>query len=755
MSPDNLSSKSPDHGKPDYFNRLYLSFLEEGRSLSDALQATFEAYLDGKPKAVGKLKSTRHERDRWFWNSRAVDACGNEDWCTEAGTLALSRYLSQDRLFVDGLLENLARKAPKALVVAMRRARLVLTPDSQHLRTLRSTSALSVAVEEQLRIHDALVSAHRERQRELTRRQSALADTTAFELLVLASLHAHKMLLPHRMAGKSFVEEHGGRLDDHWDAITDLLLWRLKTAPLETLKLNDERIGYSLKRYLSPLLFPEREPPTKLLNRMRAFAELLAAQIELNEFLSRSVDAHCFNDSVRFIPLGDGRLDLVETDPGTNAKWQRDGRKLELLHGYWLHRAFHDFAASDMAHARIGRPENEDENRVAYIRAMAIRLRLREVYGLEDEVTSPTGESTDLFQALLSLELTARFFFLNFIVPFVVGAERTGDWIVSLQQLALGGLRNGMQNRFPLTWSNRDAKIANTTGWTVTPSQPDGSARMAAAIVDFWAHDMLAEAERLRDDDPGIAPRLIERPYLKFGDQLVQLPWVVARQNNSTAAINNLRRLAARRPEARDETRRIESHLAGLLRGRGFQVLLNWQPPAQRHEAGEVDVIAARDRSLFILEVKSTFIRRSLQEAWLHASTTLPKAGKQLRRKVETVELALATDESMRDALGLSHAHPPKLVHGWIVDTSIESDHERFGGFLKVSLEEVIVALRDDRSLLGDPVGLVSGQPPSESSLGENPAMATLYPSGFDAARFAAVIENELVWEIIGLPKHG
>ena len=300
-----------------------------------------------------------------------------------------------------------------------------------------------------------------------------------------------------------------------------------------------------------------------------------------------------------------------------------------------------------------------------------------------------------MFQALLSLELTARFFMLDFIVPFAEGAERTGDWSVSLRQLAMSGFANGMQNRFPLTWSTRAEKVAKTTGWTVTPNQPAGSARMTAAIVDFWAHDMLAEAERLQTGGPGLAPRLIERPYLKFGQQLVQLPWVVALQNNGTAAINNLRRLAARRDETAQETRRIESRLAELLQGRGFRVLLNWQPPAERRDAGEVDVIAVRDGHLFVLEIKSTFIRRLVQEAWLHASTTLRKAGRQLQRKADAVGWALGADETFRSALGLGRAELPAHIHGWIVDTSIESDHERFSDFLKVSLEEVIVALRD------------------------------------------------------------
>ena len=455
-----------------YFDRLCCRLLDEGCSPAEARQAVFDAYLDGKPKAWGQLKPTRADRDRWFWTSELVGECGPADWGGETGILALARYLSQAKVLVDGFVEVLARAAPPALVMAIRRSRLVLTPDSPHLPALWAASALSPIVDEALRVHDVLVAAHCQRQVELARCQAALEDATAFDLLALASLHAYQHLVPHSMMGKSSVEAHGGRLDVHWDAINDLLTWKLETAPLETLKLDDERMGRSLKRFLSPLLSPEREPPTELLGRMQAFAALLAAQIELNEFMSRSVDAHCF----------------------------------------------------------------------------------------------------------------------------------------------------------------------------------DGS------VVDFWAHDMLAEAERLQKGGPGLAPRLIERPYLKFGQQLVQLPWVAALQNNGTAAINNLRRLAARRDETAQETRRIEGRLAELLLGRGFRVLLTWQPPAERRDAGEVDVIAACDGHLFILEIKSTFIRRSMQEAWLHTSTPLRKAGRQLQRKADAVGWALGTDETFRCALGLAHS---------------------------------------------------------------------------------------------------
>jgi hypothetical protein len=400
-----------------------------------------------------------------------------------------------------------------------------------------------------------------------------------------------------------------------------------------------------------------------------------------------------------------------------------------------------------MAHRRIGRPENEDENRLAYIRAMRTQLRLTEVYGIADTVSTEAGERVDLFQALLSLELTSRFFMLDFICQFAAHAAQQG-WVGGLRSLAMNGLREDSQNRFPLTWSSHADKVKGITGWTVTANQPEGSARMAATILDFWTFDMATLAERLQLGTPGLKPRLIERPVLKFGTTLVQLPWVLGLQNNSTAAINNLRRLSTGRGETRDETQRIEAGVSRLLADRGFRVVLNWNPPDEQKDAGEVDVLAALDGRLFVLEVKSTFIRKSVQDAWLHRTTTLRKAGLQLQRKLPVVLAALQADIALRESLGLASAPQPGNVHAWIVDTSIECDHERFSGFLKISLEELLLALRDDCHLLDDPEGLAEDP---TSILGARPsstqgARGTLYPDGFRAERFVQTIDTEAVW---------
>ena len=416
-----------------------------------------------------------------------------------------------------------------------------------------------------------------------------------------------------------------------------------------------------------------------------------------------------------------------------------------LCHGYWFYRAIEEFASSEIANHQIGTPENHEANQLAYIRALRTKLELEEVYGINDAVLLESGERVNLFQALLSLELTSAFFQRDFLAKFVALHAKSGNSVADLSELATQGLMEGMQNRFPLTWSEREQKIRSIVGWTVCDKSPKGTLPMAASILDFWTNDWLALASRLRSNTSGLVPEILERPFLKLGGYFVQLPWVTGLQNNSTAAINNLRRLGARRGEAQEETRRIERSLGKLFESRGFKVIQGFHPDSEAYpDVGEIDLICTRDGIVLVIEVKSSFRRRSQREAWLHGKTTLRKAGQQLRRKVEAVSRMLAA-ESGGAVLGLTN---PCAVKGIIADTSIEHDHERFNGFLKVTVEEILIALRDDRKFLADPIGVLgkNNEEDGDGTLAEKQVPESLYIDGFKALRFVEVLENELVW---------
>lgn len=737
----------------NYYDELFAR-LSVRSSVSFGVESVAEAYLNGKPQLLRKKRTTRRERDSLFWSSRPVIECPPESWNSEVMVLALVKYLGQEPVVAVGLVSRVAQVAPTALVRAVRYSGLVLNPHSPRRAELEEAATGQAEGIELCSVLTIFDQAYRDRVSALHMQKALLAELSAFDLLIYASLYAFERLVPRDFETRTPVPVAGADPHVAWDAINDLLAWKLEGAQASSLKLTDDDIGRSVATHLRPILFEAGHgAAAEALHRLRAFHDLVAAQIELNEFVDRSAHAFCYDDSIRFVRQGD-RLEIVEVNPAARTAWQRDGRKLERLHGYWFHRAVDAFVAhvaADPVRWAIGRPENADANRLAWIRALQAQLRLREVYGVAGAVATESGEMLDLFQALLSLNLMSAFFLGDFLAAFATRLDATAGWIEALQRLAFDGLQEGLQNRLPLTWSGRDAKVAKITGWTVTAAQPRGDARMASAILDFWTYDLVAMSAQFKDDAPGLRPHFYERPVLKFGATLVQLPWIVGMQNNSIAAINNLRRLGARRGQARDETQRIEAALARLLESRGFTTLLNWKPPRDEEDPGEVDVIATLGQHVFVLEVKSTFLRRSQQEAWIHATSTLRKAGRQLQRKLEGVSRAIASDLKFRTALGLTEPPLPHHQHGWIVDTCIERDHQRFAGFLKISIEEMLIALRDDRHLLNDPEGLLSGTCGADKSAEDDsrPGEWTLYPEGFSVERFIEVIETEAVWDEI------
>lgn len=165
------------------------------------------------------------------------------------------------------------------------------------------------------------------------------------------------------------------------------------------------------------------------------------------------------------------------------------------------------------------------------------------------------------------------------------------------------------------------------------------------------------------------APRLYEQPFYKIGRYSFQFPWVGAQQNNLTAAINNLRRVNARRADVQAETQRVELALAESFRLQGFVVEVGYRPPVTGDEdAGEVDLICQRDGLLLLIEVKSGYIRSTTHEVWLHRTNTLRKAAWQLRRKRHAVARALLLEYLEDQQAAMAYLQEA----GWTIVSSAE-----------------------------------------------------------------------------------
>ncbi|MDX2355077.1 NERD domain-containing protein [Stutzerimonas xanthomarina] len=690
--------------------------LNKGRALDECLHH----FLDQRPagKNLSALERARGLASASFWLD--MDAVAQ----SELASLALSRVLHFDNAVRADLLLHIASHNPETLRLAIRYSKLFERTESPLWLALRAALGgdewhvffgVCDRLLDQLKPFDEVIA----------------RSDKQLEHLSLLELFSYLSVLAYQALSEDGSDDRSGQ---QWQVYNRIILRKLEVCPEEDFRLTESRLGQSLKRHLSPIIFPESSATDAVRCRenLEWLAVLIAATQERIDYES-SIDWFCFNSECRY-QLKPGESVIYNQPKAGTERWQRTGRKSDLLWHYWMNRAVLAFADSGLAEQVIGSPENHELNQVAYIKALRSELQLQQIYGLGDRLSLTDGTQVQLHHVLLASELTSVFFQSQFIQPFQGYLRDSGVVAHALGSLAVDGMLSG-ENRFPMTWSEEEEKIRRIKGWTVSEDHPQGSADSAKSILKFWTSDLKALSQQLKQQPGMPASRLYEQPFYKIGRYSFQFPWVGAQQNNLTAAINNLRRVNARRADAQAETQRVELALAESLRQRGFAVEVGYRPPAtDDDDAGEVDLICHLDGVVLLLEVKSGYIRSTAHEVWLHRTNTLRKAAWQLRRKQVAVRSALIADQELRTRLGYLGQEPESGMRAWIVDTSIELDGQLVDGFRVVSREALEVILRDEKQLLR-PIDQLDEE-----------SRDSLFPDGFTAGRFIAVVESDELW---------
>ena len=238
----------------NYYDELFAR-LSARSAVRFAVESVAEAYLDGKPPSIRKKRSTRRERDSLFWSSRPVIECPPESWNSEVMVLVLARYLGQEAVAFLGLVSRVMQVAPAALVRAVRYSGLVLNQQSPRRRELDEAAVGQAEVLELCRVLTVFDLAYRDRLAAL-RMQKALGELSAFDLLIYASLYAFERLVPRDFETRTLAPVTGTDSQVAWDAINDLLAWRLEGAEASSLKLTDDDIGRSVAAHRTMRVHP-------------------------------------------------------------------------------------------------------------------------------------------------------------------------------------------------------------------------------------------------------------------------------------------------------------------------------------------------------------------------------------------------------------------------------------------------------------------------------------------------------------------
>ena len=690
----------------------YTAMLNHAASADECLHD----FLDGKPAG----KYSKRERAsgllslEFWWQPTLLEG-------SKLASVALAQALRVLDAIDSRLLDHLARSNPELLRWAIRHSKLFINTESKILLHLKK-SAEGPDWCDFFYVCDRLLNQLEPFDRIIEKAEKQLKSLSLLELLSYLSILAY-----------SSIHEDDHTTQQSWVVYGRIIQRKLQHCRESDFQLTEKTLGKSLKRHLSPLLFPGAGSKERCENYLESVAALIAAMNERIDY-EGTVNSFCFDSDMQY-QWRPGHPVVFRTCSDSNRRWQQTEEKTRLLWQYWVHRAIDEFVASGMAGSTIGSPENHEANRWAWIKAIRGRLVMQTVFGFGDKIALENGTDVDLQQVLLASELSSAFFRTSFLEPYSHHRNQTDSTISALQTLAFEGLLAG-ENRFPMTWSELPAKLKRIRNWTISEAHPKGNPAAAKAILTFWTADLRQLSVQLKENPHPPVPNLSEQPFYKIGRYSFQFPWVVGQQNNLVAAVNALRRVGVRRPELRSETERVEGRLAETLRSSGFNVVVGYQPPViDGKDAGEMDLICNLDGVILLLEVKSGFIRGSLSEVWLHRTNTLRKAARQLRRKRQALEPLLRADESLKRELNLNSFDDELTLHSWIVDTSIECDGELIDGCRVVSREVIEIALNDQKHYLQ----------PLETETDSEPQ--TFYPMGFSAKAFVEVVMGETTWQ--------
>jgi hypothetical protein len=356
-------------------NQLALS---KGRALDESLHH----FLDQRPagKNLSSLDRATGLASAAFW--RDVEAVAQ----SELASLALSRVLHFDTAASVELLLELASHAPDNLRWAIRYSKLFERTASPLWLALREALTgeewqvffgVCDRLLDQLKPFDELIG-NAEKQ---------------LELLSQLELFSCLSVLAYEVYAEDASNDRSGQ---QWQVYNRIILRKLQACPEEDFRLSESRLGQSLKRHLSPIIFPDSSTAdaARCRENLEWLAVLIAATQERIDY-EGSIDWFCFDPECRY-QLKPGESVIYNQSEAGTERWQRTGRKSDLLWHYWMNRAVLAFVDSGMAGQIIGSPENHELNQLAYIKAMRSELQLQQIYGLSDRLSLSDGAQVQL-----------------------------------------------------------------------------------------------------------------------------------------------------------------------------------------------------------------------------------------------------------------------------------------------------------------------------------------------------------------------
>lgn len=641
----------------NYYEEKFESlFLKYGSEIAKEKIVQDLLYKSSQPKT----ESYKNKFDM-FWQSNFIKLLTVDEVRKENYILALSQYIRYT-ITDKNIYINYLKLDIQSFILAVRYSGIILNSEHDSWGILKEISQEFNSEELcgfiQTATHLQLQYKHRLAVYEDIQNKLNISQITAMSF---SSLYAYEYLVPNKdffQLPYQFDPEEKNSAETVWKAFDEIV----KFSKKNTKKLTDQSIGLALKNKLMPFLIGEGMTPL-LQEQYELYKKLVAIKIEIINYKRNVLESFSFDKQVNY-ELKNSELIY------TNTKDKKDNwsEKNSLLISYWLGIGTKKLLNSDVIYSIINTGHNLEANAVALSKAFAVKEQLEQVYGILD--FSINQQKLDAYEIMITMTLSQAHYLKDHIEKFIGFLPHAESNLHALTELTMHGFVIG-ENRMPFTFARQEDKIKRMSSWVKGSSNTVKKKKMEQ-ILNFWTCDLYSEDHH---------STFQQKPFYKIDNFVFQFPWLTAFQNVNTMMINYVRKLHKNRLELKSETDNIELNLAEKFKNAGFNVFCQYQPVDR--EVGEIDLIAICENHVIVVEVKSTYIKSSIQEIYEYRNFTLNKAAYQLSKKVEFVKNGFLNQffENLDDV----------KIHSWIIDTTLEFDHEYFGDHLKVSLDEVII----------------------------------------------------------------
>lgn len=681
-----------------------------------ALESTLHVFLNGVPATT-----SIHDRivgltqtDIWNRSESLPD--------TPVVRFALSQIFRTDISLCIQFKIVLQNQSPILLRAAIRNSQLFRVSDSE-LYLFFKTTFTDNEWTEFFKYCDGLVAKEIHELKQLKAAETRLKYLSPFAFTFYVSMVCWELYFESVLEGES----------RDFSGLIDLILAnKYSQSKLAELTLNEQSIHQDFSYHFVPLLIPSRSIQQRIQQSHKTFSSVIQLVASAQSLLNHQakIDSFCV---ATVVPVDFSNSQDTVSCNFSDVIWERTGQKSRILWNYWFHRGLDSLITSSTNSILAVKEDQQDAVWTALTKTCRSMLQIETLFGISPERELTSTDELNAEQCSRLIELCSGFFTDQFVKPLLHSIQNGSTVHAALAKVMVDGVLTN-ENRCPITWAGTTEKMIRMSDWFKTPEYPNGNPLTAKSALEFWscnAKDFSAQ----NTNQATTKPRLHEKPIIRFGDYLVQLPFFCSETDNFAALVNNLRRYNRFRPELKSETSAAENNLAELLRGKGFSVLVGYEPePSSDGCVGEVDLICARDGLVLIIEMKTTYVRGKRSEIWLHRNNTLRKASWQLKRKQQVLLKLLQTNVELQKQLDLSST--PTTIRSWIVDTSVEFDGEYIDDFLVVSREVIEVVLRDELHLLN----------PIDIDIDANADATSFFKEGFTANRFVEVIEKQLLW---------